>query len=47
MNRGGDITETKGLAAGFSVPGEEVFGGLEQPEEGKHNELDSVLLHVA
>jgi hypothetical protein len=46
MYREGDIAETKGLAAGFSGGGVEVFSGLEQPEEGQDNELDGVLLEV-
>jgi hypothetical protein len=41
----GDIAEMKGLAAGFSGGGVEVFSGPEQPEEGQQdNELDGVLL---
>jgi hypothetical protein len=46
MDRKGDIAETKGLAAGFSGGGVEVFGRPEQPEEGEDDELDGVLLEV-
>jgi hypothetical protein len=46
MYREGDIAETKGLAAGFSCGGVEVFSRPEQPEEGQDNELDGVLLEV-
>jgi hypothetical protein len=42
MDREGDITETKGLAAGFSGGGVEVFGWAKQPEEGEDDELDGV-----
>jgi hypothetical protein len=46
MYREGNIAETKGLAAGFSGGGVEVFSRPEQPEEGKDDELDGVLLEV-
>jgi hypothetical protein len=46
MDCEGDITETKGLAAGFSGGGVEVFGRPKQPEEGEDDELDRVLLEV-
>jgi hypothetical protein len=46
MYREGSITETKGLAVGFSGGGVEVFSRAEQPEEGEDDELDGVLLEV-
>jgi hypothetical protein len=46
MDYEGDITETKGLASGFSGSGVKVFGRAEQPEEGEDDELDGVLLKV-
>jgi hypothetical protein len=46
MDCEGDITETKGLAVGFSGGGVEVFGRPEQPEEGEDDELDCVLLEA-
>jgi hypothetical protein len=45
-DREGDITEMKGLAAGVSGGGVEVFGRTEQPEEGEDDELDGMLLEV-
>jgi hypothetical protein len=46
LYREGNVAETKGLAAGFSCGGVEVLSGPEQPEEGKDDELDGVLLEV-
>jgi hypothetical protein len=47
LYREGNIAETKGLAAGFSGGGVEVFRRAEQPEESEDDELDVVLLQVA